>query len=233
MFEWNDEMIRYMNRAGRHTLYYKTLAKWIARGLKKTARICDAGCGLGYLSLALAPYVKQVDAVDTCQAVLQVLGAHMKTMQQSNITPINADIHELPHKNPCYDAMIFCYFGQIEEIMSLARQYCKGSVYIVKGRSSRHLFSRGGEQTHRETAEMAAQWMDRHGLQYEQFPLDLELGQPFLNREDAENFARLYGKPGHTDFSWLEKRLGIDPYGKYKWYMPIEKPVTLFHLSHF
>ena len=78
---------------------------------------------------------------------------------------------------------------------------------------------------------MVAQWLEAHQIQYEQIPLDLELGQPFLSLEDAKQFADLYGKPEHTDTSWLEKRLGTDPRGEYKWYMPIEKPVVLFHLT--
>lgn len=231
MFEWNDAMISYMDRAARHTLYYKTLAEWIGRDLKKTDRICDAGCGLGYLSLALSHYVSQVDAVDSCRAVLHVLRRNIEETHKTNIKPIHTDIYKLSVQKPCYDAMIFCYFGKIQEIVTLARQRCKGSIYIVKGRSPYHLFSRGGERAQRENAEMAAQWLEAHQIQYEQIPLDLELGQPFLSLEDAKQFADLYGKPEHADTSWLEKRLGTDPRGEYKWYMPIEKPVVLFHLT--
>lgn len=224
-------MISYMERAAQHTLYYKMLAEHIGHDLKQTDRICDAGCGLGYLSLALSHYVERVDAIDTCQAALAILRSNIGQTQKSNIRPIHANIYELAPQEPCYDAMVCCYFGKIVQIAALAHRLCKGPVYIVKGRSSHHLFSKGGERAQRETADMTEAWLEAHRLSYQKIPLNLELGQPFLSLDDAKQFATLYGKPGNSDVSWIEKRLGQDPRGKYQWYMPLEKPVTLFRVT--
>ncbi len=226
MFQWNDTRIAYMDRAARHTQYYQMIAAHIGKQLIDRDCVCDVGCGLGYLSLALAQYAGQVEAIDTCEAALDILRANCT--DKENIKPVHADIHTW-NAEP-YDAMVFCYFGRIGEIIKIARRLCKGRLYIVKGRSNRHLFSKDGEHAHRETAEMAARWLEEQGIAYEQMPLDLELGQPFHSREDAEQFAALYGKSG--DATWIADRLGADPSGQYEWYLPIPKPVTIFCLEN-
>lgn len=227
MFQWNEGMVAYMDRAARHTRYYQTLAEQIGTRLGKNDRICDAGCGLGYLSLALAEYVGTVEAVDVSEEALDILRSNCA--ERFNIRPIHADIHTW--ETAPYDAMVFCYFGRMEQIIEIARRLCKGRLYIIKGRSSRHLFSKDGECTWRETADMAAEWMQAQGIAYEETQLDLELGQPFLSRADAERFATLYGgKEGGA--AWISNQLGEDPAGKYAWYLPIAKPVTIFCLEN-
>ena len=73
MFLWKPDMIRFMRDASEHTGYHADLAARIVPHLKEGARVCDAGCGLGYLSLALAPLAAQVTAVDRNADALSVL----------------------------------------------------------------------------------------------------------------------------------------------------------------
>lgn len=226
MFQWNEGMVDYMDRAARHTQYYQMLAAHIGKYLTDDDRVCDAGCGLGYLSLALTQYAGQVEAIDTCEEALNILRANC--VDRENVTPICADIHTW--NTAPYDAMVFCYFGRTQEIIEIARRLCRGRLYIIKGRSHRHLFSKDEECTWRETADMAARWLEEQRIAYEQIPLDLELGQPFLSRADAEQFAAIYG--GSEDAAWISSQLGVDPLGQYEWYLPIAKPVTLFCLEN-
>lgn len=235
MFSWNEPMIRYMDRAARHTQYYKILAGMIGQDLKKTDRICDMGCGLGYLSLALSPYVEQVDAVDASPEALAVLRGNLNTLGSgfSNVFPLMEDFYTMETKKP-YDAMVFCYFGKSAEIFKRAEKLCKGPVYIIKGRSKRHLFSKGCERASRENSEEMARWLQEQGISYKAVDMDLEFGQPFESREDMEAFARLYGKTmadGTTDSTWVNYRLGPDPEGIHPLYMPLNKPVTLFRIQ--
>ncbi len=54
-FAWTPERVRFMANADAHTDYYQKLARWLAPWLPKNGHVCDAGCGLGSLSLALLP----------------------------------------------------------------------------------------------------------------------------------------------------------------------------------
>ena len=69
--KWDSEKIRYMRAAAERSDYYRQIASVIVPHLKKDAHVCDAGCGLGYLSAALAPQVAQVTAVLTVRTALE------------------------------------------------------------------------------------------------------------------------------------------------------------------
>ena len=73
MFTWTPEMIRLMQNANARSEYHRQLAAILAPKLAGCRTLCDAGCGLGYLSLALAPYVRRVTAADRSEAALDVL----------------------------------------------------------------------------------------------------------------------------------------------------------------
>lgn len=55
MFIWNEDMIRFLRDASEHSDYHHLLAEYLAKRLPENAHVCDAGCGLGYLSLAAGP----------------------------------------------------------------------------------------------------------------------------------------------------------------------------------
>ena len=73
MFRWTDDMIRYMADAGRQTDFHRRLTAELLPYLSPQDRVCDAGCGLGFLSLALAPHVRHVMAADCDAQALSVL----------------------------------------------------------------------------------------------------------------------------------------------------------------
>ena len=69
MFQWNEEMVRFMRTASEYGDYHRRLVQRMRPALHSADHICDAGCGLGYLSLALAPYVRRVTAAEYRAAV--------------------------------------------------------------------------------------------------------------------------------------------------------------------
>ena len=106
MFCWNEDMIRFLRDASEQSDYHRLLAARIARELPENARVCDAGCGLGYLSLRLAPYCRQITAVDRSAEALAVLERNIAAGGPQNITPLCGEIENLPPREP-YDAMVF------------------------------------------------------------------------------------------------------------------------------
>lgn len=61
---WTEESIAFLRDAAAMNRYYETVAERNAPQLTENAHICDAGCGIGELSLALKPYCRHVTAVD-------------------------------------------------------------------------------------------------------------------------------------------------------------------------
>ena len=110
MFRWTDDMIRYMADAGRRTDFHRRLTAELLPYLSPQDRVCDAGCGLGFLSLALAPHVRHVTAADCDAQALSVLKGELATRHIENVTPLCTDIFTDRPAEP-YDAMVFCFFG--------------------------------------------------------------------------------------------------------------------------
>ena len=50
--QWTDESIAFLRGAAAMNRYYETVAERITPQLTENAHICDAGCGIGELSLA-------------------------------------------------------------------------------------------------------------------------------------------------------------------------------------
>ena len=142
MFQWNEEMVRFMRDASEYSDYHRRLVQWMLPDLHPGDHICDAGCGLGYLSLALSPYVRRVTAADRSQEALSVLRENCTRRAVQNIDIRSGDICAHP-PDAAYDAMAFCFFGAIEEVAAIARDQCRGTVFVFKKHYATHRFSVG------------------------------------------------------------------------------------------
>ena len=65
--------------------------------LKPTDHICDAGCGLGYLSLALSPHAAHITAAERDAAALSVLRQELDARGIAIPYP-QLDVHFEPQK---------------------------------------------------------------------------------------------------------------------------------------
>ena len=136
--QWTDESIAFLRDAPAMNRYYETIAEKIAPQLPENAHVCDAGCGIGELSLALKPYCRHVTAVDADELAIKTLEAHLI----KGVTAICGDVEALTPKEP-YDAMVFCLFGRTEDTLRIARKQCRGKIFLVKSDYSHHRFSAG------------------------------------------------------------------------------------------
>ena len=215
MFQWNEEMVRFMRDASEYSDYHRRLVQWMLPDLHPGDHICDAGCGLGYLSLALSPYVRRVTAADRSQEALSVLRENCSRRAVHNIDIRPGDIRA-DSPDAAYDAMVFCFFGSMEEILAAALRQCRGTVLTVVRDDVCHRFSGAPRAPDRHSFDAACGVLDAHGIPYTAQRAALDFPQPFRTLEDARTFLTLYGggapaeddlrakliSTGDPDFPW-------------------------------
>ena len=196
MFKWTQESIAYMDDACRRTDFHRKLTAELQPYLRETDCVCDAGCGLGYLSLSLAPYVGAVMAVERDSQALAVLEREVKARGITNVTAVQDDV--LAYRpDTRFDAMVFCFFGSMEEIVATAARCCRGTVLAVVRHDARHRFS--GILTEK-------------GINFTTRTASFAFDQPFRSLEAARRFFELYGgsedwrarlvETGDPEFPW-------------------------------
>ena len=193
MFQWNEEMVRFMRVASEYGDYHLRLADWMLPDLRAADHVCDAGCGLGYLSLALAPHVRRVTAADRSAEALSVLRENCAARGIGNIALLAGDLFASAPRRP-YDAMVFCFFAKMEEIAAIARRQCRGTVFAFKKNYATHRFSVESHPTGDDSFSAGVSWLTEHGVPFVSQELELEMGQPFCSWESARRFFEIYSR---------------------------------------
>lgn len=235
MFVWTDDMLRFMRDACEYTHFYDDIAARLAPELPPAAHVLDAGCGAGYLTLALLPYVHRVTAVDVSADAVDILRQNLKArgVSPERAEALTGEVASLPPQTP-YDAIVCCFFGGVEEALSLAR--AQGSpdgrlLLVKKDWRHRRFVTRIETVEHHSTRETCAQ-LDALGIPYTLARAALEMGQPFRSFADALRFFACYDFTGEpVDAGAVRARLREDPTGQYAYYMPERKNVGLFSLA--
>ena len=233
MFYWDEERVRFMEDAAAWGDFHARLAAELAKSLPPESRICDAGCGTGHLSLALSPYVRQVTAVDVSQQALSLLADNCRKRNVTNIAIRCGDIHSLPPEEP-YDAMVFCFFGRMEEIAAIAKAQCRGTVFAFKKNYTTHRFSVGSHATGSYSFSAAKAWLSARGVPFTAQEMALELGQPFRSWESARRFFEIYSRDEDksviTD-AFLRSKLVETGREDFPLYLPHQRPVGCLKFS--
>lgn len=190
---WQEDMIRFMTDASEYGDYYLQLVQAMLPLLSPDMHICDAGSGLGYLSLALAPHVRQITAVEKHPNAAAVLARNCQCRNIDNVFSQCGSIDQiLPAKK--YDAMVFCFFGGIRQTLEIAKQQCRGDVFIFTRNYKNHRFSAGKLPTGWDGyPEFHTRLKELH-IPFQQQFLAPEFGQPFRNLQEARRFYELYSK---------------------------------------
>lgn len=219
---WYEDMVRFMRDASEYGTYNQELTALLAPYLTKDMTICDAGCGLGYLSLALAPHVGRVVSVDRNHEAVAVLEENCRTLGVENVAPRCGSIQDAAPEEK-YDAMVFCFFGGIHEILATARAQCRGPVFIITRNYRNHRFSVGSYPTGNYGRRRSSGVLTELGIPFEERIMTLEFGQPFRSMEDARLFFEVYSndedKSAITD-EFLQGKVVRTGREDYPFYMP-------------
>lgn len=230
---WYEDMVRFMRDASEYGTYNQELAQLLAPHLTKDMHICDAGSGLGYLSLSLASYVGWVTSVEKNPDAVAVLEENCRRMGIGNVIPRCSGIEEaIPEKK--YDAMVFCFFGGIDEILETVKSQCDGQVFVITRNYTTHRFSVGSHKTGSYGYKSCIDTLTELGIPYEHTLMDMEFGQPFRNMTDVRSFFEMYSKD--EDKSAITEeflRSKVVPTGRedFPLYMPHLRNLAILHFN--
>lgn len=224
MLNWTPEAVRFRLDAARVNGFEQKLADRLARYLPVGAHICDAGCGLGDLSLALAERGYRVTAVDTDERAL----TELRRRAHDGIDVVCADVLTMQPKMP-YDAMVFCFFCGTAETVAAVRRQCSGQAFLIKRDSASHRFGKSAQKPHRFTLEQTCCELNAMNMDYRVERFTAEMGQPLRSLREATEFFALY----HWDMLPKEVEAQLVPCdsAEFPFYYPVEAPLGLIILE--
>lgn len=201
MFVWNEDKIKWFEKAGNITDFYKGIARKCNERslLSKNYNILDAGCGLGYLSMSLAPYVNSVTALDISLEAISFLNKKCRDQEISNINTLVCDWkkHEPERK---YDIVFICYCGGFckEDFFTLAKLSSRYIVGIIPKNSFgdnfgiNKLFQPVKTYRKRENLSSATSFFKLNNISFDNIEYNCEFGQPIDNIEEYKKFMEHY-----------------------------------------
>lgn len=223
---WTTDTIRFLRDAAANSDYYQQIARRAAACIPPEAHVCDAGCGLGELSLALLPYCRRVTAIDRCAAPVADLRQRLTVAQRERLEPVCGDILQMCPAE-AYDAMVFCLFGSMEEIFTIVRAQCMGPAVVVKRDCACRRFTSGGRDMVHYSAREAEKRLHSLGIPYRSERLDLELGQPLRSVEDGVRFFQAYNPERNFSAEEVRSMLQAGCSEEFPYYLPNRKQLRL------
>ena len=128
--------------------------------------------------------------------------------------------------------MVFCYFGRMQEILTVSARLCRKTVVVVKRRERTRLFSVRPTPTEHRVAEQAEIFLRERGIPFQSECLALELGQPFRSVEEAERFFALYNRAdAPISRAELLRRLQPRDDAEFPYYLPALRQMELLVLD--
>ncbi len=173
-FVWTDAHIRWMSDAAKKSKFYYWIAERIAAYLPPSARVFNAGGGLGDLAIWLSYHVEQVTVIENDPKAVAAFRARCP----HNVVAILGD---LPTYSPdkLYDALVLYDVGGAEQVLRVVRELSRAKTFVLLGRESAE-----DEAAMRELTET----LKSAGIPFSYEPFEQEHVQPFRSREDAKSY---------------------------------------------
>ncbi len=233
MFYWTRDIIRFRIDAAHYGGFDDKIAARILPHLPQNAHVCDAGCGLGYLSLALAPHCARVTAVDASAEALEVLRENAHRAGAENLSIIEGDLFSMRPARK-YDAMVFCFFGGMNAALRAIKAQCASKAFLIKKHWDTHRFALEEKPLAHYTFQRACAELDALGVPYQAEVFPLEMGQPLRSVEDAALFFSTYNEesiPNETERARIAGRLVSTGDAQFPYYLPACRPLGMIVLN--
>ena len=173
-FVWTDAHIRWMSDASKKSKFYYQIAERISAYLPPTARVFNAGGGVGDLAIWLSYHVEQVTVIDNDPKAVAAFRAHCP----HNVVAILGDVlNYSPDK--LYDALVLCDIGGAEQIMPVVREISRAKTFVLLSRDKAE-----GEAAIAELSDM----LKAAKIPFSYFPIEQEHIQPLRSLDDAREY---------------------------------------------
>ncbi|MBN2794116.1 MAG: class I SAM-dependent methyltransferase [Clostridia bacterium] len=225
-------MAEFMSDAYEYNKTHLALMSYIKKEIKSTDYVCDAGCGLGYMSLALAKHCTKVDSVDLAQPPLEILRANITKENITNINVIEKNINNhMPEQ--MYDKMVFSFFGSTEEALRIGKKMCKDQLILFKNDSSFHRFTMKQKPNKGHTFETSKRTLEKLNIPYRVDKILLEMGQPFRTLEDAQVFFNLYNREPNepVNLEVIKSSLKQIKGTEFQYFYSVLKPIAIIKVK--
>jgi adenylosuccinate synthase len=128
-----------------------------------------------------------------------------------------------------YDAMVFCFFGRVDETLRIAKAQCSGPVVMVKKNWKNHRFSLEEKPLKGYTLQHTTAELDAMKIPYSVATFPIEMGQPFRSLDDALLFFRTYAdeSDGQVLLEQIRSRLVRTDSAYYPYYLPSNKTLGI------
>jgi SAM-dependent methyltransferase len=170
--------------ASSYTGFHKALARKIIPHLKADDTLCDAGCGLGRLGIELAPYVKELTAVDVNE---EVIAAVRRDADAAGLRDLHTKIIDAELLTERFDVVLMSFFGEsnFSHILKLCRRKL---IRIVSASNSSSLYPERYRCTVKSTVPGVEDELRSMGIDFSLELHSIEFGQPLRSRQSAERF---------------------------------------------
>jgi len=171
---WTDERIRWMNDAAGKSKFYYWIAERISAYLPPSARVFNAGGGLGDLAIWLSYHVEQVTVMERDPKAVAAFRARCP----QNVVAMLGDISTYS-PDWLFDALVLYDIGGAAAVLPLVRELSRAKTFLI--------FSRETGEEENTIHEVLDLLRDAEvPLTYETF--EQEHVQPLCSREDAKNY---------------------------------------------
>lgn len=246
--DWTEDVIHFQRSAAEYTGYFEALAQAVRPHLTGRRRLCDAGCGMGYLGAALARDFDAVDALDrnprAIAAARSVAAERGLSNMRARMADVMAPLPPSERGEKPYDAMVFCAVAPLEEALRAAVGRCEGTVVVINRfdpapstlaewrRGERELL-RGRNHLKGEDYLILKEALRLRGIPFHAEVLDLEFGQPLADLDEARRFFGLYRTldfPDGVSDEALTSQLD-DGRAPWRYYLPKRRQMGMFAIE--
>lgn len=233
IYQWNQDMIYFMDQAAKNTEYYRELVSHIVPYITKDSVLCDVGCGLGELAIELSKKCRKVYAVDISKQAIDALKKKLEKERIENVEAICTDVFTwIPNEQ--IDATVYCMFGTLDEIDEIGGHLGVRQQLIVRRLVKRHCIKikEQAKKQHRHSAQSMAEELKKQKKKFDYCEMSISLDQPFKNYEEAIRFFELYNKTSEKiTLEDVKKRLVEQDNEEYPLLFPAEKRMGLIRID--
>jgi hypothetical protein len=130
--------------------------------------------------------------------------------------------------------MVFCFFGNIQDILSVSKRSCTGKVFVILRNYDTHRFSVSPIMKEGGGADAACFCLESQGIPYVRHDLSLEMEQPFKNFQDARRFFEIYSQDEDRSLitdEFIKSRLVSTGHEDFPLYMPHKRDIGFIMLE--